>query len=150
MEHSEPLIVGGIEVTDEMMAGHARYARQPAAERTAAVEKRRERAWQLAHEAAALLRAEYGASQVALFGSLTGATRFHLGSDVDLAVWDLPETLYLRAFGRLIDLDPEIDFDLVRIEEARPTLVEVIARGRPSRLKMTSVFAMAKRIKFQL
>ena len=128
MKHSEPLIVGGIEVTDEIMAGYARYARPRAAAHALSVEKRRERACQLAHRAAALLRAEFGATQVVLFGSLTGATRLHLSSDVDLAVWDLPESLYLRAYGRLIDLDPEIDFDLVRIEEARPSLLEVIAR----------------------
>lgn len=122
MEPSKPLVVGGIEITDARMAAYVRYARSRAAVLAASVEKRRERAWQLAHEAAALLRADFGATQVVLFGSLAGAAPFHLGSDVDMAVWDMPESLYLRAVGRLID------FDLVRIEEARQTLVDVIAR----------------------
>lgn len=128
MKSTEPLVVGGVEITDEMMAAYARYARERAAAHGAAVEKRRERDWQLAYEAAAFLRSEYGATRAVVFGSLAGAAPFHLGSDVDLAVWGMAKSLHLRAVGRLIDLDPEIDFDLVRIEEARPTLVEVIVR----------------------
>jgi predicted nucleotidyltransferase len=128
MERKQPLIVGGVEISDEMMAAYARYARQRASAHERAVEARRARAWELARQAAELLRADFGASRVVLFGSLAGSAPFHLGSDVDLAVWDLPERQYLRAVGRLIDLDPEIDFDLVRIEEARPSLAETIAR----------------------
>ena len=51
------------------------------------VAQRREKAWRLAKTAAALLQEEFGATQVAVFGSLLQPQLFHRRSDVDLAVW---------------------------------------------------------------
>jgi len=39
-------------------------------------DRRRQRAWRLAGQAAALLRAQYGVQQVSVFGSLTQSDRF--------------------------------------------------------------------------
>ncbi len=94
-----------------------RAAQEREKQRRADLEGRRERAWKLARQAAALLKSEFGASQVAVFGSLHHPERFHLRSDIDLAVWDIKG--YFRAVSRLIDLDPEFEFDLVPFEEAR-------------------------------
>ena len=37
-------------------------------------------------------------------------------------MWGLDERLYLRALGRLLDLDPNFEFDLVEFEVAPPRL----------------------------
>lgn len=101
-------------------------ARRRETERQGARVRRRRRALVLASRAAVLLRDEFGAERVALFGSVREEGLFFEGSDVDLAVWGLPEEHYLRAVSRLLSLDPGIPVDLVRVEDARPTLRTVI------------------------
>ena len=86
------------------------------------VEARRVCALALAQTASQLLKEQFGAQRVALFGSILTPTFFHERSDIDLAVWGLNERLYLRALGRLLDLDPNFEFDLVEFEVAAPRL----------------------------
>ncbi len=82
----------------------------------------------LAQQAAARLKYEFGASRVAVFGSVLRPSLFHERSDVDLAVWGLDEHFYLRALAALLDLDPEISVDLVEAEQAAPEFLKVIER----------------------
>ena len=91
-----------------------------------AVVKRQEKAWKLAQTAASLLKEEFGAAQVAIFGSLLQPKLFHRRSDIDLAVWGLDESEYFRAVSRLLSLDPDISFDLVEVEHASSGLREKI------------------------
>ncbi len=108
---------------------YARTARERAKARRAELEARRLRAWEVARQGAALLKEEFGAKRVAVFGSLTrGPGRFYIRSDIDLAVWGMDERLYLRALGRLLDLDPEIEVDLVEFEFARSAIQAAIER----------------------
>lgn len=86
--------------------------------------KRRQRPWDDARKAAEVLKQEFGASRVVLFGSLLHPELFHSRSDADLAAWDVEH--YFRAVARLIDLDPEIGINLVAIEDASPGLRAVI------------------------
>jgi uncharacterized protein len=88
----------------------------------------RERAWQVAHQAAAHLRTRFGVRQVILFGSLARGDLFHAHSDVDLAVAGLDDRRYYRAVGQLQSLDPAIPVDLVRLEDAPDTLRKTIAQ----------------------
>ncbi|WP_141242189.1 nucleotidyltransferase domain-containing protein [Leptolyngbya sp. BC1307] len=44
-----------------------------------------------------ILKAEFGATQVVLFGSMLSVNDIHLGSDIDLAVWDLPFVMLFAA-----------------------------------------------------
>lgn len=92
------------------------------------IEARRERAWQVAQRAAALLRSEFGVARVVAFGSVVQPTRFHLRSDVDLAIWGLAEPRYYEAVGRLQGLDAEFGVDVIRFEEAPASLQAVILR----------------------
>ena len=101
-------------------------ARRRAARRARAREARREEALVLARRAAAVLRAEFGAKRVVLFGSALNPRWFHERSDVDLAAWGIPWDCYLRAVARCLDLDPAICVDLVRAEEASPGLLQRI------------------------
>lgn len=77
--------------------------------------ERRERAWQLAHQAAALLRERYGVSRVVVFGSLIHPNRFTLWSDLDIAAWGLTAHNWLRASAAVRELSREIDVNLVDV-----------------------------------
>lgn len=100
--------------------------------RRAAIEARRQRAWQVARNAAVLLRRDFGATRIVAFGSLTNQKLFHVHSDIDLAVWDLDEGLYFRAVGVLQGLDPEFSLDLIRFEDASPVFQgTILQEGEP-------------------
>ena len=116
------------DLTPTAMSAYRRTARARAQARQERVAARRAAAWEVARRAAAVLKEEFGASRVALFGSLARPEHFHLSSDVDLAVWGLDERLYFRAVARLLDLNPAIEVDLVEVEQARPALQAVIQR----------------------
>jgi len=70
-------------------------------------------AWQVARQAARLLRERYDVSRVRVFGSLLHPGRFHVGSDVDLAVEGLTIGNYWDALADVLFLDDEITIDLV-------------------------------------
>lgn len=116
------------EVTPGEMAVYRATARRRWEQKERESALRRERAWQVARQAARLLKDQFGASQVVVFGSLTRKGFFHPRSDVDLAVWGLDERMYYRAVSRLLSLDPEISVDLVEAERARPALRAAIER----------------------
>ncbi len=90
------------------------------------VEARLERAWKAARIAAAILRDEFLATDVVVFGSLVQPELFHIRSDIDLAVWGLDEHCYFRAVGRLQGIDPEISVDLILIDDAGESLLKII------------------------
>ncbi len=77
---------------------------------------------QKAKELADILKTDFGATKVVLFGSMLSASDIHMASDIDLAVWDLPAEKYFAALGRLLTSTRNFDIDLVRIEEAPPSL----------------------------
>jgi uncharacterized protein len=85
--------------TAEELQSYQRAAlRRQQAEREQATQ-RRAHAWELARQAAARLRAEFGVERVMVFGSLTQADRFTQWSDIDLAVWGLNDQNWLKAMG---------------------------------------------------
>jgi predicted nucleotidyltransferase len=114
----------GIQITPSQMEKYRLAARAREAELNHELAARHQRAWEIARQAAKILKEEFGASRVVLFGSLLHPELFHLRSDIDLAVWDIQH--YFRAVSRLIDIDPEFEFDLVPIEDARPRIFEII------------------------
>ncbi len=113
---------------EEKWLEYRRGAQERRRRRRQTLAKRRERAWHVAREAARILKEEFGASRVVVFGSLLNERFFHLRSDVDLAVWGLDPALYLKALGRLLSLDPAIPVDLIEAEHAPPALQERIQK----------------------
>lgn len=91
-------------------------------------EMRRQRAWQLARRAAELLKTQFGASQVAAFGSLTHPDRFTQWSDVDLAVWGLTSANWLKASAAVRTLADDIELNVVDVATCSPDLLAVIER----------------------
>lgn len=88
----------------------------------------RRRAWQVARQAAKILKTEFGVEQVMVFGSLVHPVLFHEKSDVDLVVWGLTGREYYRAVSILLDIEPSIGIDLIAFEDSRPALQEVILK----------------------
>ena len=95
-------------------------------ERVSKVKPRREKGWKLARKAAQILREQYHANRVAVFGSLLHESRFTQWSDVDIAAWCIPPELTFRAIGAVMDLDPMFEINLVDVNTCTPSLLEVI------------------------
>jgi predicted nucleotidyltransferase len=74
-----------------------------------------------------MLRAEFGASQVVLFGSLA-RDEFRLQSDIDLAAWGIQRDEYFVAVAHVLDIAEEFKVDLVEGEHTRPALAAAIVR----------------------
>lgn len=114
--------------TEEEMAVYRATARAREVRRSEASEARRQHGLAVAKHAAAVLREEFGASRVVLFGSLTRDTLIDGHSDVDLAAWDIDGRLYFKACGRLLSLDGQFLIDLVLYEEASLSMRSEIDR----------------------
>lgn len=88
------------------------------------LETRRKRGWELARQAAEILKKEFGAERVVVYGSLLAQDLFHRGSDINLGAWNIQHTP--QAAARLLDLDPGFAFDLVSGDDIPPELLALI------------------------
>ena len=75
-----------------------------------------ERAWQVAYEIATLLYDEFGATQVAVFGSLAEPISFTKSSDIDIAVWGLSDKTHSTAYWKVKDIDTGFKIDLINFD----------------------------------
>lgn len=87
--------------------------------------QRQRQGWQVARQAAQVLKQQFGVQQVWLFGSMLEARRVRSESDIDLAVAGLADDRYLEAVAQLLDLSA-FAVDVVQVEHAKPRLREVI------------------------
>lgn len=71
------------------------------------------RAWQTAYRVAAMLYEDFGATRVAVFGSLAEREWFSSHSDIDIAVWGLSDSAYLKAAYDAYYFSSEFKVDLV-------------------------------------
>ena len=78
-----------------------------------------QRAWQTAHRVAAMLYEDFGATQVAVFGSLAERDWFSKGSDIDIVAWGIPSGKYFRAVAETLDFSQEFRIDLVSFESCK-------------------------------
>ena len=90
--------------------------------------QRQARAWVAARRAAALLKNQFNATHVAVFGSLVREGSFTRWSDVDIAAWGISAQDTFRAIGAVLDLDLEIEINLVDVGVCRPSLLASIER----------------------
>ena len=98
----------------------------------AEIASRRRRAHLAARKAAKLLKTEYRAKEVILFGSLARRVGFTRWSDIDLAVRGIPSEIYLKAMDTVLYLSPEFKIDLVELESCPPALLKSIEEeGKP-------------------
>ncbi|MBV6393282.1 MAG: hypothetical protein KPEEDBHJ_02522 [Anaerolineales bacterium] len=116
-----------LHLTPAELEVYRRAALVPVKRARSEIRARRLRAWRAARKAAKILKTEFGAKRVAVFGSLIHPALFHEKSDIDLAVWGLDGRTYFKAVSVLLDIDPVISVDLVAMEDARPALRKRIA-----------------------
>ncbi len=117
-----------VQIRAEQMERYRRTARSRWQAKRKRGEIRRERAGQLARQAATLLKEKYSVQRVMVFGSLTHPGRFTLWSDVDLAAWGLTPANWLKAIGAVRSLSSEIELNLVDVTCCSPELLTAIER----------------------
>ena len=78
-----------------------------------------QRAWHTAHRIAAVLYKDFAATQVAVFGSLAEQDSFSKWSDIDIAVWGIPNDKYFRASSIASDISGLFKVDLVDFESSK-------------------------------
>jgi predicted nucleotidyltransferase len=96
--------------------------------RISKVKTRREKGWKLAQKAAKLLRSQFQAKRVAVFGSLLHEARFTPWSDIDIAAWGIPPDQTFRAIGAVMDLDSSVAINLVDVSTCSPSLLMAIEK----------------------
>lgn len=114
-----------LQISPEKLAAYQASAQRQQEQRQQRLLKRQEQGWAIAQQAAHLLKSQFGATRVVLFGSLLNVERMHSRSDIDLAVWGIDERDYLRAVSQLLDLS-DFSVDLVEAENTSPKLLNAI------------------------
>jgi predicted nucleotidyltransferase len=115
-------------LTAEAMSVYRAAARRRQDQERLALIARKNQAWELARRAAALLRDQYTASRVVVFGSLVRPGCFTPWSDVDVAAWGLSPEHTFRAMGAVMDLGNDIQVNLVDVETCSAALRAAIER----------------------
>ena len=82
-------------------------------------------AWRLIPKLARLLREEFGATQILVFGSAVNADYFSEESDIDIAAWGIPIAQYLSAVLAVNEFHHDFKVDLLD-----PTLCRLTLRER--------------------
>ncbi len=100
--------------------------------KSAQLTKRRRRALLTARKAAKLLRSEYGAKDVFVFGSLAHYGDFTLWSDIDLAAKGIPSARFFEAVGAVTGMSSEFKVDLIDLDTCPKTMRTAIeVEGKP-------------------
>lgn len=109
-------------LSDEELERYRETLRQRDREAREWQEKAHRRARQDARHAAALLKSEFGASRVFLFGSVAQEEHLSPHSDIDLAVEGLPPENYYEAVARVQSVTSGPSVDLVRLDRCSDSL----------------------------
>lgn len=114
---------------DTVLDSYVAHWRQRQAEQQVHSRQLRQQAKEDAHQIAAMLRHDYGATRVILFGS-TVTGRFHAGSDIDLAVGGLAKEALFAALAQAAQLS-QCPVDLKPLEDLDPHFKQrVLATGQ--------------------
>lgn len=83
-----------------------------------ALKQRKQQALQIAEQCTQILKQEYNAEEVILFGSLRGDSPWHWDSDLDLAVKGISDDVFWNARSKIEKIMPDwLKFDLVTLEQ---------------------------------
>jgi uncharacterized protein len=92
---------------------------------TPEVQARWNEAWQLIPELARMLREEFGATKIKVFGSAVSADYFSEESDIDIAAWGIPIAQYLSAVLAVNEFHDNFKVDLLD-----PSLCRMVLRQK--------------------
>jgi predicted nucleotidyltransferase len=101
------------DLTSEDMEQYRSFLKEKEEKEKIALQQRYNKAWDIARKAAEILYDKYCAKKVLVFGSLTNPEKFTKWSDIDLAVWGIPDDSFYKAVAEMISLNSEINIDLV-------------------------------------
>ncbi len=104
-------------------------AREQRPQMLAQMKQRQQQGLEIARKAASILKQEFGAERVVLFGSMLDHERMWWGSDIDLAVWGLRSEDFFKA-GAAIERGHNFSIDLVEIQSAKPHILNAIEQGQ--------------------
>ncbi len=90
------------------------------------MKQRQKEGLDVAKKCANFLKEKYGVTKVILFGYLLNYEKMTPHSDIDLAVWGLPEKDYFKAVGFLLEIADNFSIDLVEIQHARSYILSAI------------------------
>jgi predicted nucleotidyltransferase len=90
------------------------------------IKNRFQEGWILARKAAKLLKCEFSAEKIFVFGSLLHESSFTLWSDIDLSASGIAADKYYAAVAAVSDLSSSTKIDLVDMESCRPSLRDTI------------------------
>lgn len=114
--------------TREQIIARVLAAREGRAEFLTQMKELQQQGWQAAQKAATVLKEEFGAKRVVLFGSMLDPERMTWHSDIDLAVWGIRADDYLRA-GAAAEKGHHFSVDLIDAESAPPHILDAIHQG---------------------
>ena len=114
------------ELSPEQITQYRDHAQRRRQQEKPLIEKRHKQAWKAARKAASLLKEDFGATRVVIFGSLARDTGFSAWSDVDIAPWGIALEDTLRAIGAVMDLNTEVLVNLVDVNTAQSSLLQII------------------------
>lgn len=114
--------------TKAQIVAQVMKARAERPQRLAEMRQRQQQGLAVARECARILKEQFGAKRIVLFGSLLDPERMWWGSDIDLAVWGLPEQDLFKA-GAAIERGHDFSVDLVEVQHARPHILKAIEQG---------------------
>lgn len=92
------------------------------------VEQRKSKAWEIALQAANLLKNNFGAQKVLVFGSLARKTGYHFLSDIDIAVSGIAPEKFYSAVAEITGLSSIFKIDLIDMDDCKPGLKKAIKR----------------------
>lgn len=114
--------------TKAQIVARVMKARAERPQRLAEMRQRQQQGLAVARECARILKEQFGAKRIVLFGSLLDPERMWWGSDIDLAVWGLPEQDLFKA-GAAIERGHDFSVDLVEVQQPRPHILKAIEQG---------------------
>lgn len=104
-------------------------AREQVPQMLAQMKQRQQQGLKIASKAASILKQQFGAERVVLFGSMLDHERMWWGSDIDLAVWGLRSEDFFKA-GAAIERGHNFAIDLVEIQSAKPHILNAVEQGQ--------------------
>lgn len=127
--HREPVPIPESERRRVMAQVKAAQADRP--QRLKRMKVRQQEGWEAARKVAQMLKTDFGVERAVLFGSLLNYEHMHDSSDIDLAVWNLPDSQFFDAWTAANYVLGPYDFppiDLVPIEKAYLEIREIIEK----------------------
>jgi uncharacterized protein len=115
-----------VELTREQIATYRATAVRRRQQMAAEEAKRRQEAWAVARRVGELLKEEFGASKVVVFGSLARPTGFSQWSDIDVAAWGIAEADVWPAMWAAQKMSEQFEVNLVDVASCRPNFLAQI------------------------